>query len=316
MAVCSVAACQYIHDQWQAALHAQDQISTMVSDCTNVVSENAARLAAAQAQSTSNAAAPPSLSPSQAGPSPANTDSGAQANAAALQAAQKAWQHDLDELAKRTAERQTAWDQLQASKDKASSDALDQLKQAMDQIAQMEAGFQPGGGPDTTGTNNAPPLPTGDDFVNTAATPTASLLAAVGNALIPTASADGSPPQSNASLPPGPTNPTANGNTQSQPSVPAAYQTDNSQQTSTTYSPANQTTNGNAAPLSKFQYIYGYRQFSCQKDNANQNVRIYVETYAICLGELDPFAPIRSEDVIMFQYAKTKCDTEPVYGID
>lgn len=59
MAVCSVAACQYIHDQWQAALHAQDQISTMVSDCTNVVSENAARLAAAQAQSTSNAAAPP-----------------------------------------------------------------------------------------------------------------------------------------------------------------------------------------------------------------------------------------------------------------
>ena len=207
LAICSVAACQGIHNQWQAAEHAKSSVAGMVSDCYNAVSAAAAQSAAQQQASTSPDQGPdpgPDQTPAQStgtGSGPSN-NSQAEADAAAMKAAQDERQMQQDALAARSAERQRQQDALSQQMDSASAQAAQEADDAKNQIARMENKLLRGPGGDSTGTNNAPPLPSGDDFASVPATGPPSGAGQTSNAAPPSAYAvtPSSPPNPGVSV--------------------------------------------------------------------------------------------------------------------
>jgi hypothetical protein len=190
MAVCSVASCQSIHDAWQNAVNAQKAVIATVSDCQNTVSgflstqaaRQQAQQVAAEKQKEQAEARQEQLADehrrdlSEIDPVPNDrkrledaAKRQAKADAIAMQAAQDERQQQLNELAKRTDKRTQEMEGLNNALDSATVTANQQSAQSAGELAQLDAGLLPAAGSRATGTNNAPPTPSADDYVDTSA---------------------------------------------------------------------------------------------------------------------------------------------------
>ncbi len=166
IAVCSVAACQMIHDAWQNADHARKAVASMVSDCEDQVNAMLARKANPPTTPPANVKTNQST-PSQKSAQPPKATEKPRLDPDALRTklAYDQRERQLKELADRTAKRQQEYDVLDKELEKADSLASSESKDAGEQLAQLDDKVLQSSG-NSTGTNNAPPLPSGDDFAD------------------------------------------------------------------------------------------------------------------------------------------------------